>query len=83
MCKLRQLSLAIVLTCLLSTCAFAGIVDTPPAPAPENPPSATPLASATATGIIETPSDQQNPGASSDSVTNVVLNLLQTGLALF
>jgi hypothetical protein len=79
--QLRQLSLGIVLTFVLGTYAFAGIVDTPPAPA--NPVSTTALASATATGIIEPPSGQQNTCASSDSVTNAVLNLIQAVLTAF
>ena len=78
--QLRQLSLGIVLTCVLGTYAFAGIVDTPPAPA--NPVSTTALASVTATGI-EPPSGQQNTCASSDSVTNAVLNLIQAVLTAF
>jgi hypothetical protein len=44
--KLRLLSMAAVLTLTLGVPAFAGITDTPPAPAPP-PPSAP--------GIIETP----------------------------
>ena len=75
--RLRQLSMAVLLTLMLGTYAFAGIIDYPPAPAP--PPS-----SVTSTGTIETPpSFQQSLAASTDPVVDVALNLLQGALSLF
>jgi hypothetical protein len=75
--RLRQLSMAVLLTLMLGTSALAGTIDTPPAPAPEPP-------SATATGIIECPpSDAQPVAAPTDPVVDIVLNLLQSALSLF
>jgi hypothetical protein len=78
--KLRQLSIAVLLSLMLGAPAFAGIVDCPPAPAP--PPSAT--ATATLTGIVETaPSDVQPVTPATDPLVDVALNLLQSALSLF
>ena len=74
--KLRQLSMAVVLTLMLGTYALAGIIDTPPVPAA--PPSAT------ATGIIDTPPSGEQLGApATDPVVYIALNLLQGALSLF
>lgn len=77
--KLQRLSMALVLTLMLSTCALAGTIDTPPGtidtpPAPQAPPPP----SATATGIIETPSS-----APSHALADVALTVLHTALSLF
>ena len=69
--RLRQLSMAVVLTFMLGTCSLAGTIECPPAPPPEPP-------SATATGIVETP-----PNATSDAFVDVAMNLLQSALSLF
>ena len=76
--KLRHLSMAIVLTLMLGTSAFAGIIDCPPAPAAPPPPSIT------ASGTVETPpSDVTAPVASTDPVVDIALALLQSALSLF
>ena len=73
--RLQQLSMAALLTLILATGALAGIMETPPAP--EAPP-------ATATGTVETvPSDQQASAVSSESATEVALDLLQSALSMF
>lgn len=74
--KLRKLSMAVVLTLTFGTCALAGIIETPPAPAPPPP-------SATATGIIDTPPSDAQPVATTDLVVDVALNLLQSMLLAF
>jgi hypothetical protein len=77
--KLRQLSMAVVLTLMLGTYALAGIIDTPPAPAPEpEPPSATVM------GTIDTPpSGEQLEATATDPVVDIALTLLQGALSLF
>ncbi|HMG75289.1 MAG TPA: hypothetical protein VK582_17460 [Pyrinomonadaceae bacterium] len=76
--KLRQLSVAVVLTFALSASAFAGIIGTSPDAPPLEPPSAT------ATGIVGTgPSDGQPVAAPSNPVADVALNLLQSVLSVF
>jgi hypothetical protein len=75
--KLQQLSMAVVLTLMLATGALAGIIQTPAAPPPPDPPSAT------APGIIHTPSDQQNSAAPSEAFAEATLNLLQSLLSVF
>ncbi len=75
--KLRQLSIAVILTLVLSTYAFAGIIECPPAPQPEPP-------SATTTGITDTPpSEAQLVAAPTDPVVDIALNLLQSVLSAF
>jgi hypothetical protein len=75
--RLRQLSMAVFLTLTLGTYAFAGIIDTPPAPPPEPPP-------ASATGIIGTvPGDAQSETPATDPVVDIALGLLQSALSLF
>jgi hypothetical protein len=76
--RLRQLSMAVVLTLMLGTYALAGIIECPPAPAPPPEPS-----SVTATGIIETPPSAQPVAPATDPVVDVALNLMQTVLSLF
>jgi hypothetical protein len=74
--KLRQLSIAVLLSLMLGAPAFAGIVDCPPAPAP--PPSAM------ATGIVDTPpGDVQPVTPATDPLVDIALNLLQGALSLF
>ena len=81
--KLQQLSMAVVLTLMLATGAFAGIMQTgATSPAPPDPPSAT-APGIMQTGITQTPSDQQNSAAPSDALAEVALNLLQSVLSLF
>ena len=76
--RLRQLSMAIVLTLMLGTYALAGIIDCPPQASLAEPPPP-----ATATGIIGT-SPSAYPGASAtDPVVDIALNLLQSVLSLF
>ena len=75
--KLQQLSMAVVLTLMLGTYALAGIIECPPAPAPQPP-------SATAMGTVETPpSDAQPVAPAADPVMDIALNLLQGALSLF
>ena len=74
--KLRQLSMALMLTLVLATCAFAGIIGTGPEPPPEP-------ASAPATGTIETPPTTQSVAEPSDPVVDVALSLLQSVLLAF
>ena len=76
--KLQQLCMAGVFTLVLTTATFAGDISTPGSPQPP-PPSAS---STLAPGDIETPGIQ-NPQATSDSVADFALNLLQTMLSLF
>ena len=74
--RLRQLSLAVFLTLTLGTYAFAGIIDTPPAPQPEPPP-------ASATGVIGTVTgDEQSEAPATDPVADLVLDLMQSVLSL-
>lgn len=78
--KLRQLSIAIVLTLVLSASAFAGIIGggPEPPPAPPEPPSAT------ATGIIGTsPSAAQPVDMLTVPVVDIALNLMQSVLSVF
>ena len=71
--KFKQLSMALVLTLMLNLSGFAGIMQTgAPSPAP-----------ATAPGIMETPSDQQNSAASNNAFAEVALTLLQSVLSVF
>lgn len=75
--RLRQLSLAIMLTLVLATCAFAGIIGGGPEPPPEPP-------SATATGTIDTPPSGAQPVApATDPVVDIALYLMQSVLSLF
>ena len=75
--RLRQLSMAVVLTLMLGTYALAGIIGSMPEPPPEPP-------SATAPGIIDTPPSGAQPvAAATDPVVDVALNLLQSVLSLF
>ena len=77
--RLRQLSMAVVLTLMLGTYALAGIIECPPAPAPPPEPP-----SATAPGITDTPPSGEQPvAAPTDPVVDVALNLLQSVLSLF
>ena len=76
--KLQQLCVAGVFTLVLATTTFAGDIETPGKTQP--PP---PAASSTLTlGDIDTPG-MQNSQVTSDSVTDIALNLLQTVLAMF
>ena len=75
--RFRQLSMAVLLALMVSAPALAGIIGTPPEPAPEPPP-------ASATGIIGTPpSDAQPVAPATDPVVDIALNLLQGVLSLF
>lgn len=74
--RLRQLSMAVLLTLLLGAPALAGIIGGPPEPAPEPPPTA-------ATGTVETPPSAQPTIPATDPVVDIALNLLQSALSLF
>jgi hypothetical protein len=74
--KLRQLSIAVLLALIFSAPAFAGIIGTPPEPAPEPP-------AATAMGITDTPPSAASVTPATDPVVDVALNLLQSVLSLF
>jgi hypothetical protein len=76
--KLPQLCMAGLFTLVLTTATFAGDIHTggAPQPLPPNP------SSATAPGDIATGGIQDSQ-ATSDSVADIVLNLLQTMLSAF
>ena len=75
--RLRQLSMAVLLTLMLASGAFAGTIGTGPEPPPAPP-------SATATGTIDTPpSDAQPVATATDPVIDIALNLLRGALSLF
>ena len=76
--KLKQFSMAVVLTLGLTACAFAGDIWIPTPPPPN---SAT--SSATNPGDIQIPGEIEIPGAPSDPITEVALNQLQTVLSIF
>jgi len=76
--KLQQLCMAGVFTLALTTATFAGEISTGGSPQPPPPNQS----SATAPGEIQTPGIQ-SPQATSDSVTDFALNLLQTMLSVF
>ena len=78
--KLQQLCMAGVFTLVLTTATFAGEISTggfapPPPPPPDE-------LSATTPGDIQT-GGIQNPQATSDSVADIALGLLQTMLSVF
>jgi len=79
--KLQQLCMAGVFTLVLTTATFAGDIQTPGITQPPPPPPDG--LSAITPGDIETGPGVQNSQATSDSVTDIALNLLQTMLALF
>jgi hypothetical protein len=73
--RFRQLCMAVVLTLMLGTYAFAGIIDTPPTPDPT--PAAVPE-------TTEAPSGGAESGVqATDPVVDIALNLLQDALLLF
>jgi hypothetical protein len=75
--KLRQISMAVMLTVVLATCTFAGIIGGGPEPPPEPP-------SATATGIIGTSAAAAQPVDTPPwPVVDIALNLLQSVLSVF
>ena len=76
--KLQQLCAAVLFTLVLTTATFAGDIHTGGAPQPPPPDQS----SATAPGDLAT-GGTQNSQATSDSVANIVLNLLQTILSTF
>ena len=77
--KLQQLCMAGVFTLMLTTATFAGDIATPGI---TQPPPPSDESSATTPGDIHTPGIQ-SPQAMSDSVADIVLNLLQTMLSVF
>ena len=78
--KLQQLCMVGVFTLALTTATFAGDIHTPGiTPPPPPPPDEL---SATTPGDIAT-GGIQNPQATSDSVIDLALNLLQTMLSVF
>lgn len=76
--KIRLLSMAILLTLMLGTSALAGIIETPPAPAPPPEPQ-----QASSTGIIGGPPNAEPVTLATDPVVDIALNLLQSVLSLF
>ena len=75
--RLRQLSIAVLLTLMLGVPTLAGIIGGPPEPAPVPP-------SATAAGIIDTPPNGAQPEApATDPVIDIALTLLRGALSLF
>ena len=72
--QLRRLSIAVVLTFMLATAAFAGSTIDCPAPPP--------VTASSANGIVETPNDQQSLVATNDEV-DVAVSLLQSLLLVF
>jgi hypothetical protein len=77
MIRFRQLCMAVVLTLMLGTYAFAGIIDTPPAPPDPPPPASAP-------DSIEAPPSGAQPGSqATDPVVDIALDLLQAALLLF
>ncbi|MFN2493536.1 MAG: hypothetical protein ABR501_11720 [Pyrinomonadaceae bacterium] len=77
--KLQQLCMAGVLTLMLTTATFAGDISTGGIAQPPPPPD---QSSETTPGDISTPGIQ-TPQATSDSVADIALNLLQTMLSVF
>ncbi|HEY6802937.1 MAG TPA: hypothetical protein VI306_05090 [Pyrinomonadaceae bacterium] len=77
--KLKLLSMAVVLTLMMATGVFAGIIQTGAA-SPEPPPSTDPGIIQTG---IQTPSDQQYSAGPSDAFAEVAMNLLQGVLSVF
>lgn len=76
--KLRQLCVATVFILVLTSATFAGDIATPGRTQPTPPDEST----ATTPGDIAT-GGIQNPQATSDSVADLALNLLQTILSVF
>lgn len=77
--KLQRLCVAGVFTLVLTTTTFAGDIHTGGITQPPPPPASSTITQ----GDIETGPSVQNSQATSDSVTDIALNLLQTMLALF
>jgi hypothetical protein len=73
--RLQQMSMAVVLTLMLTTGVFAGIIHTPEAPPPPN--------STLAHSSPTTESDTGYQQTTQDSFQSVMLNLLQTMLSVF
>lgn len=71
---LQQICMAVVLTLMLATGAFAGIIHTPAPPPPD---------SETTPGVTSTAVDAQGSGTSSCSGTEVALYLLQSLMLVF
>ncbi len=76
--KLQRLCVVGVFASVLTTTTFAGDIHTGIATPP--PPNAS---SAITLGDIGTPGDIQTPQATTDSVEDIALNLLQTMLSVF
>jgi hypothetical protein len=74
----RRLGMTSVFSLLLATATFAGEISTPKAPPP--PP---PGPSLMTPGETDTGRGTQNPQETSESVADIVLNLLQSMLAVF
>lgn len=78
--KLQRLCVVGVFTLVLATVTFAGEIATGGSPQPPPPPAAS---STITPGEIDTPGDIHTPLATSDSVADIALNLLQTMLSVF
>jgi hypothetical protein len=76
--KLKQLGLAVAFMLALSTCAMAGIIETPPAPTPPPPPD--PIVF---TGTIDTKPIAESANEPTDPVLSLALTLLQGVLSVF
>ncbi len=72
--RLKQIGLAVVLMFALCTGVMAGIIESPPAPAPATAPPSEPV---TATGITECPPSAQ-PTDENDLVIGLTLAVLLT-----
>jgi hypothetical protein len=79
--KLQHLCMAGLFSLLLTTATFAGEIQTPGFTQPPLPPPD--VLSAITPGGIETGPSAQNSQATSDSVTDISLNLLQIMLSVF
>jgi hypothetical protein len=77
--KLTKLTIVVVLTLMLATSALAGDIGIPVVPPP--PPAASSVL--TTPGEMQIPGNTGTPTASSDSMTELALNLLQTVLSIF
>ena len=74
----KRLGVTSVLSIVLATATFAGEISTPkPVPPPPD------ASSAMTPGEISTGHGIQNPQATSESVTDIALELLQTMLSVF
>jgi hypothetical protein len=77
--KIQRLCLVSAFILVLTTATFAGEISTGKTPPPPPPASS----SAMTPGEIDTPRAIPNPQGTSDSVTDIALEVLQTMLSVF